>query len=118
MGLFGSDEKPKEEKSLISIPQLVGAATKAMATGNWDGVFDLIKPLLAPSIGKSLLHHDKSEGVTNSCYIITKKVDDTGEVNVFLSVVERPINLEYVKDKEGQPIVREIGDLMDIIMMK
>ncbi len=110
-----SDKKEGEKKPAISMTQLSGAVMKAVSTGEWSGVLDLAKPLLAPGIGGALLEHDKAGRSTNACFIITKKIDESGGLNVFISAIERPAELQYILDKEGAPIVNEIGDLMDII---
>ncbi len=113
--LGGEEEQPKEEG--FNIMSLMAPAMSAFQTGDWNPVMEKVKPFIAPAIGESLVNYDKA-GSKNCSYIITKKDDGIGGVMVFLSVIERPEQLNYILDKEQQPIVKEVGDLLDLILKK
>ncbi len=114
---FDLGGKTEEKKEGFDMTALMGAVLSATQTGNWSPVMDCVKPYLAPGIGGALVDYDK-KGSTNASYIITKKMDSDGNLNVFLSVIERPTGFDYIADENGDAIVRDIGDLMDLIMKK
>jgi hypothetical protein len=119
-------EAPKEPA--FNIMDLMAPAMAAFNTGDWGPVMEKVKPFIAPAIGESLINYDKAgnnrivplEGIipANCSYIITKKADVDGNLMVFLSVIERPVELNYILDAEGDPIVKEVGDLLDLILKK
>jgi len=81
-------------------------------------VLEMLAPQLGPylaQIGQHLEEVDKNsedQGITNTAMLITKRKDPiTGKTVTFLSYVEKPESLKYVKDENGKPKVEGIENL-------